>query len=108
MPSIIGTAVKNTLLAVRPIHISTLGAMLVDTMVSPLANSNEEYGYINEIRGPVCNSSLTKERVAPKCTKADTCVSFTTALTIKSKWSLPIDPEPHWLVALCTTGASVL
>ena len=85
IPSIMGTAVKDTLLTVEPMLTNTLGAIPVETMVSPFASSREEYAPMNFIGGRVCSCSLTKERVAPESTNADTRVSFITALRIRSK-----------------------
>ena len=43
MPSIMGTAVNDNRQGVVPIHTNTRGAIPVETMVSPFANSRAEY-----------------------------------------------------------------
>ena len=82
-----GTAVKLTRLANFPIHTRISGAMPVETMVSPLANSNEEYAPMNFKGGRVVSLLLTKDLVAPESTRARTGVPYTTAFTTISKWS---------------------
>ena len=106
MPSIIGTEVKDTLLTIVPMHTNTSGAILVATIVCPLANSSKEYAPTNSIGGRVCNCSLTNDRVAPESTRADTHVSLITALRIRSKWSLSIGPGSVLPIAMGSVGVS--
>ena len=48
-PFNIGTAVKASRQGTFPMHTSTRGAIPVETMVSPLANSQAEYAPTNRI-----------------------------------------------------------
>ena len=70
-----------------PIHTSTRGAIPVETIVSPLANSSAEYAPTKCNGGLQWKRSLMNDLDAPLSTNAGTRVPFTTAVTISSMWS---------------------
>ena len=80
MPSIIGTAVKESRQGVVPIHTNTRGAIPVETIVSPLANSKAEYAPTKCSGGRQRNRSLMNDLLAPLSTNAGTLVPFTRAV----------------------------